>query len=272
MDKSERETRDLINVESFSQLPFIRPVVKEKSASGAIRLFGKEFGTNITTNNNNSNNNNNNTEDDQVNENHIDGRYQGDQRNKDHTSIDNNTNMETMANRKFECHYCFRNFPTSQALGGHQNAHKRERQHAKRAHFHSSASMAHGGLHDYSRMSYNRLGPAPISTLPIGGYHSWDGTTSSTLYGSTSTRLYGGNYSNIARQSIDGSPLATWRVPTAHDSSAFNSRECGPTVSRHPPTNNSPFMAISGGLNSQSRLGYESQDSMQDHVSLDLHL
>ncbi|EPS65093.1 hypothetical protein M569_09691, partial [Genlisea aurea] len=95
---------EMKNVDSFSQLPFIRSSPKERG--GGFRLFGKDFGVEAAA---------------------------GD--------------MSSSSSKRFECHYCCRNFPTSQALGGHQNAHKRERQQAKRGggggHFNNRDSEQH---------------------------------------------------------------------------------------------------------------------------------
>ncbi|XP_020204395.1 zinc finger protein 1 [Cajanus cajan] len=64
--------------------------------------------------------------------------------------------------RIFSCNYCQRKFYSSQALGGHQNAHKRERTLAKRGHK-AGASVSIDFAHRYSSMaslplhgSYNR--------------------------------------------------------------------------------------------------------------------
>lgn len=106
---------DFANVASFSELPFLRSgAAPRESPNSGIRLFGIDVphasspegrttespGAGITP--------------------------------AAATQSSSTTIAAPDSNRKFECHYCCRHFPTSQALGGHQNAHKEERGLARR--------------------------------------------------------------------------------------------------------------------------------------------
>lgn len=145
--------------------------------------------------------------------------------------------------RVFSCNYCQRKFYSSQALGGHQNAHKRERTLAKRGQkITSLSSSAFGNRYPSSMASLplhgsfniNRsLGIRVHSRIHKPSYHYQQPI--STIGSTSSSYLYGQN--GWSRQPIDQQPaIGSLVQENFHAGSATN----GVRIAR--------FDSVQGGL------------------------
>ncbi|XP_061337130.1 zinc finger protein 3-like [Gastrolobium bilobum] len=129
----------------------------------------------------------------------------------DTEGIEEKENSKTEA-KSFSCNFCKRKFSTSQALGGHQNAHKGERAFAKRRQTLGvgAGSFDHFPYYPYSTLSNffegsfnnNALGVRRDSTIHKPFYPSWYSTSS----------MYGHAWSNQGQRILNSSALGGFEI------------------------------------------------------------